>query len=421
MNDAKDRSVLRALAEQYMEVAALPVQKEKRRLWERLNGLTPERPMVMIDQLPWHELSAADTALAVQCADPALRRIEREMRRTLYQWAHFKADKVVEPYWPVLKVIEGPGYEHGWQNAFPGLAVKEETLTLDAGNDVVSHQYKDQLQTWEDLDAIGEPALVYNEAETLRRVHWLDSVFGDILPVKAEGHSAGFRVWDEIAMLRGITPILYDLADRPQFTHAIMEKATRNMISIKEQLVSLGAMAAAQPVVHCSGAYTDDLPAAGFDPRKPRAADAWSSGMAQLFSSVSTDMHDEFEIEYARRFYQGFGHVYYGCCEPLDTKLSIVKKIPNVRKVSMSPWTDPERAAPLLGDRYVYTAKPNPAFLAADTFDVSAAINEIKRIIACCKANHCPVEFILKDVSTIRYQSERLVIWEKAVMETVLS
>ena len=42
----KDRVILRELAARVAEIAALPVQEEKKRLWKALNGLKPERPMV---------------------------------------------------------------------------------------------------------------------------------------------------------------------------------------------------------------------------------------------------------------------------------------------------------------------------------------------------------------------------------------
>ena len=35
--------------------------------------------------------------------------------------------------------------------------------------------------------------------------------------------------------------------------------------------------------------------------------------MAQIFSTISSDMHDEFEIEYVKKIYDRFGLVYYGC------------------------------------------------------------------------------------------------------------
>ena len=70
-----DRDVLRRLAAQVAEIAALPVQQEKIGLWKASNGLKPVRPMVMIDQICWHEMDV-DDELTLQCADPFCRRLE---------------------------------------------------------------------------------------------------------------------------------------------------------------------------------------------------------------------------------------------------------------------------------------------------------------------------------------------------------
>ena len=53
----EELSVLQTLANSYMEIASLPVQREKMNLWKSFNRRDEVRPMVMIDQIPWHELN----------------------------------------------------------------------------------------------------------------------------------------------------------------------------------------------------------------------------------------------------------------------------------------------------------------------------------------------------------------------------
>ena len=43
----KDIETVRELARKVAEIAALPEQAEKIRLWKKLNSLNPERPMLM--------------------------------------------------------------------------------------------------------------------------------------------------------------------------------------------------------------------------------------------------------------------------------------------------------------------------------------------------------------------------------------
>src|SRR5512137_1974045 len=89
--NCNDRTILRELGKQVAEIAALPVQQETIRLWKALNGLRPERPMFIIDQVCWNEMET-DGELVVQAQDGFCQELERDLRRTLYAWRHMRAD-----------------------------------------------------------------------------------------------------------------------------------------------------------------------------------------------------------------------------------------------------------------------------------------------------------------------------------------
>jgi hypothetical protein len=80
----KDRENLRELAKRIAEIAALPVQEEKKRLWKALNSLKGERPMVLIDQVCWHEMNIEDK-LTLRCETEECREYEQRFRHTLLQ------------------------------------------------------------------------------------------------------------------------------------------------------------------------------------------------------------------------------------------------------------------------------------------------------------------------------------------------
>lgn len=52
----QDVSILRELANEYAQIAAEMEVKHVWGLHADLNDLHPERPVVLIDELPWHEL-----------------------------------------------------------------------------------------------------------------------------------------------------------------------------------------------------------------------------------------------------------------------------------------------------------------------------------------------------------------------------
>ena len=93
--------------------------------------------------------------------------------------------------------------------------------------------------------------------------------------------------------------------------------------------------------------------------------------------------------------------------------------IPNVRKVSMSPWTNQERGAAEIGTDFVFSRKPSPALLAWDSFNIAAVREDLEATRTIAERHNCPLEFILKDISTVRYQPERLFEWARVAMEVV--
>ena len=79
--------------------------------------------------------------------------------------------------------------------------------------------------------------------------------------------------------------------------------------------------------------------------------------------------------------------MYYGCCEPLDRKIDIVRKLPNLRKISITPWADVKRAAEQMGPDFVMARKPNPAMVAVPELDEDALRADIAETLDVCRAN----------------------------------
>ncbi len=406
-----DRSILRSLAAQIAELAALPVQEEKRKLWRKLNALAPERPMVMIDQVCWNEMDV-DGELTLRCKDAECRDYERRLRRTLYQWKHFPVDMVIEPYFDVFKAVTNTGF---------GLRVHEETAITDPTNSVVAHKYENQFVTDADLNKIETPRIGHDTEKTSRRMAVAHDIFDGVIDLRLNGIDPYLSLWDPIAMWMGVENALYTLVDRPEYMHALVGRFTNACLDMLDQLESQGLLCGPQSLIHCTGAWTDALPAPGYEPARPRTKDLWTFGLAQMFATVSPDMFKEFEVDYVSRICERFGLVYYGCCDPLDRKMAEVRLIPNVRKISMSPWSDEERGAAEIGRDFVFSRKPNPAFVAAGRFDHDQVRTDLVRTRDICARHGCPLEYILKDISTVAYQPRRLTEWADIAMSVAMA
>jgi len=137
--------------------------------------------------------------------------------------------------------------------------------------------------------------------------------------------------------------------------------------------------------------------------------------MAQIFSSVSPAMHKEFWLDYAESWFARFGLGYYGYCEPLHHKIHLIRVLPNVRKISMSPFV--VAGAEAIACDYVFSRKPSPALLAVEQWDGNAVRDDLRQTMDACERNGCPLELILKDISTVRYEPQRLWEWNDIARE----
>jgi hypothetical protein len=136
----------------------------------------------------------------------------------------------------------------------------------------------------------------------------------------------------------------------------------------------------------------------------------WGVGAAQIFAAASPAMHEEFALKHEARWYERFGYNFYGCCEPLHHKVDIIKRnIPRLRKISISPFADFDKAVENIRDEIVFAWKPNPALLATSVWDPETVRKDMEKKLE--KAKNCIMEIHMKDISTVRYQPQRLWEW----------
>ena len=396
----QDKIILRELANLYAQYAFDDSNAEKVRLHRAVNDLRMIRPVVTIDELPWSEMNI-DGELTLRCKDPEFRDAEWFFKTSIFKCKHFRADLALTEFFPVPKIIRSTGH---------GVTIEEDTLGEQVAGGVVSHAYKDQIKDWGDLEKLKEPVITYDEPETLRLYNKIGGVIGDILPVKLTGMWADYGVWDHIAMLHGVENMFIDLYDRPDFMH----KTAETLISIYEaeirQYEELNLFEPNLTYIHCTPAAASDLTVADYS--NVKAKDTWGRASAQIFCGVSPEMHDEFETRYAARLMKPFGLNYYGCCEPLHNKIHTVEKIPNLRKIGVSPWADKVISAEMIGKKYVYSAKPNPAFVALKEFCREDAEIELRAILDACSANGCNMDITLKDISTVSGNPINIIEWK---------
>lgn len=421
---AKDKRIIRTLAKKVAEIASDPINSEKRDMWMRLNRLERVRPLVHVQAIAWNiweELIGSDQ---LETTDPFARQHELELRKRLYCWENFRDDRVVDD------VITCPIVINGDVASFTYETIESYVDAADFGIKKDIERPKDPsgalafhpvIVAEEDINNIQTQWQVsVDREETERRYERLCELFDGTLTVEKRGPDFfWFAPMDQFIRWRGIEQMFIDLVERPQWIHAALERIITGYLNCIEKLERLNLLSPGNGNTSLgSGGYgwTDELPQPDFDGEHVRLKDLWARSATQIFTDgISPEMHDEFAVQYERRLLERFGLSCYGCCEPLDKKMHIVRKIGNLRRVSMSPWVDIARASEAVGRDYVYTYKPNPSIISMPEWDFDLAREQVRSALEKTRQN--VVEVTLQDLHTVRNEPPRLTEWTQMAIQ----
>ncbi len=393
---SEDMEILRGLGRLIVEISASPVNEENAELQRRVNNLEMVKPPVYVYEIPWHEMNVGDE-LTLRTRHPLCRRYEERLRRLIYKWRHGLGVLVDDPRFsssPSLEpVVEQPLQDYIIDTGF-GVSVKEDILRVDERNPVVSHRYHAQIRCEEDIEKIQVPEVFFDEEKAEEEFEMLREVFDGVLPVEKRGVSAfWFAPWDEIVMLTGVKEILVDMYRRPRYVHRLAEKMVDAWLHRLEKYEKLGLL-------------------------RDSPMRLWGVGAAQVFAAVSPVMHEEFALKHEKRWYERWGFNYYGCCEPLHHKVEVLRRnIPKLRRISMSPFIDFDKAVENVGDEFIFAWKPNPAVLAESSWNPEAVRRDMEEKLEKARRFGCVMEIHMKDISTVRYQPQRLWEWARIASE----
>lgn len=404
----KDLTVLKTLAKQVAEIAALPVQRQTAELWRRLNRLERVRPMILLQNSTWHE---TNNEIQLTCEEGWPRWKEWEMRAGLYQWDNVRDDSVYDgvTYAPI--VIRNTGW-----------GISGDVTRPD--HEFGASRYNPVLRGDEDPEVtIKLPTITVDREATDRVYQETCEIWDGIMPVKQRGvTSSWFAIMDQFIQWRGIDNAFLDLVDRPTWVHAWLNRMTEWYLEEWSQYEKLNVLSLNNGDCGAMGigpgglGITEQLPQKDFDGTRVRNRDMWGHATTQIFAEVSPAMHDEFALTYESRFLSRFGLASYGCCEPLHLKADLIRKrISNLRRISMSPWANVAIGAAALKNEVIFSYKPNPAILGMETFDVNEARRQLRDVFE--KTRGCVIEVLMKDLHTVHKQPKRMGEWVRMARE----
>lgn len=408
---AAERALLREFARRHMDAAASEKTLARKRAWKALHDLHPERPMILFEPLTvLGYVKESD----LQCENELLRNVERSFRYSLKQYDELGDDIVLEPFfrlaWRVVKSNYGVDIvEHHAENS-------------------IGYMSNFPIQTVDDLGKLKERTFRIDRDTTNRLAAMLADIFDDIMPVKIANYDnffvdPGFNPFCgnnhiggtmDLFKLMGYDNMLLWAYDEPDALHRVLRYLTDDKKRFYRFLESEGIIAPnsdnqlAGPSSYGYVSLLKQPDAGGATSLK----DVWCWLESQETEPVSPDMYNEIYLPYFAEVANLFGLAYYGCCERVDDRIHhTIRAIPGLRTISVSGWSNFERAAEVLGRNHVYSRKPAPVHISGASPNWELAEKDIQDTHAAVTRHGCPTEYIVRDVYDVGGDIGRIRKW----------
>ena len=422
----EEREVIRELARQVHDAAQRPEMDRKRNLWFDHNDLKTTEPVIAVfPEMSWWEIIRPESLV---CVNEEAREIEWLLRARLFRANVIQDDIPLENIWEVQKIITDTGWDKlnpDHKNAAFGNASYIDNCLgsvplawkPDFNFEARSMHFEPIIKEPSQLSRLGAPEVIYHEKETLEKLKLHQDLLGDILDVQLVGKKfLYFAMVETYSDFRGLEQLMYDIYEEPEMLHegmAIMEEGYHKLL---DQYLEMGLLTTnGNQAYNGSGgmSYTHELP------NENRVCtdlkEFWGFTESQEFTMVGPEQHWEFVQKHEKRVADRFGLTSYGCCEPVEDKLKYVLSFDCIRRISVSPWADIEKCAERIGQKTVYSWKPNPSYYLNNYTPDNKTFMEgyIKHMLNHTK-NNC-AEIVLKDTHTCQNDPMRFQAWVRDV------
>ncbi len=414
MLSEKDTQSLRNLAARWMEYANHPIMDERRRQWKAIKDLKAEKPMILVETCMLPDYIGKDELV---CEDQYARNIEKSLYEIVRHADEIGDDIVVDPYFRIPWAIEISDY---------GISMAPDHATGSDGSEV-GYTFEFGVQSEEDFEKLHLRNRRLDRDESHRRKEFLEDIFGDILPVRLGGCSwfdpdPGYQPWlgnlygsltMDLFKLIGNNNLLFWVYDNPDFIHKLMGLIRDDRLAHFKFLEQEGLLYRNTDTwMPCPGSYgfVDDLPQSEAEDRNVRLQECWGWFDSQESAPISPKMFNEFVLPYSAEVAQLFGLTYWGCCEGLHDRFHYIEEaLPNLRAASVSGWSDLFKMGELLGQKYVYSRKPTPAYISGAYPNWDLLKKDVKDTLDAAK--NCNLELCFRDIYTINGDRSRLAQW----------
>ena len=405
--DRKDIERLRTLAAHQAELAASEKNLERVALWKRHNACRGERPVIHIEEWTFGH-QAIEPQL--RCEDPFARSLEQGLIHNCIGLEVFDDDRVVAPWF---------GIEYDQHFRLFGHQIRQEILRQEDGTEL-GHRFEHIISDLEaDWDKILSPSeFGVDKASTMARKAQIDDIFGDILPTKLVSGCLYAVPTQQVVHMMGMENMLYSIYDYPELFLDMMDRIADSYIAYFRHLESEGVLVqnrSFEGVAQGSMAFWDGPEVVG----PARTTDLWGFLDSQETVGMSPEMFRQFIFPCYKKIAEVFGRLSYGCCEPVHTFWDDIRTLPNLKKVSISPWCDEAfMAEQLRGTNIIYHRKPSPNYLGVGTrLDEEGFREHIRKTLQ--TAQGCHVEITQRDVYTVGNDLDKVRRYVQIIRECI--
>ena len=393
----QDITILRDLAKRYLEICHKDVQQERRQLWRLHNSFQRPKPLIYVRAFAWSEMPESQCL----CQDPFYRHYENDFRQSLFRDT-LGDDFIFEPWATVRAAVVTPP-QGPW-----GLPVTWSERTEPTGSRVWDPPLKEP----EDFVRLVAPQHVIDEDETQRRLDKLAAALGDIITIHLD-RAPAYRMWTgdistELAKLRGLDQIMWDMMDRPEWLHQVLAFMRDGILRTHEQAEAAGDWSLAEHQ-NQSMTYALELDDPAPNSRPVTRDKLWYFAASQETTLVGPQLFDEFIFQYQMDIMKHFGLTAYGCCEDHTLRIPYLIKLPNLRRISVALTADVAKCAEQIGTDYILSYRPSPTDMVGYSFSPERIRSILRRDLATCQDLH--VDITLKDVETVEGDPNRVRRW----------
>ena len=407
-----DGDILRQLGEHKARLAEDPVNRERRAAWLEHDAGAGGRVMVLAEHGAVMDQNRPQPDSDLRCESEWARGIEKSLRSEIYQFEILKDDHVIEPR-----------ITTNWKVTASDYGVQAVVHQADNAGHLGSRSWEPPIEDLDrDFAKLKPRTFSVDREATLREKAALERVFAGILDVQIRGafYWTMGLTWCAIDLV-GLQNLWLYMCENPEGVHRLMAFLRDDHIAFAQWLEREGLYTLNNEndyIGSGSMGYTKTLPRAdcqGSD--RIRTKDLWVLSESQETVGVGPAQFEEFVFPYQLSIVEMFGKTYYGCCEPVDNRWRVLKRIPNLARVSVSPWADEGKMAEALGSDYVYSRKPNPTMISTGRFDEEQIRQDLRKTLTIARG--CRLEIIMKDVHTLHNEPERLPRWVEIAREEI--